>query len=73
MPPKTDRRPIRVYKLQCDVEKEDKEIELGAHLIRIVKRKALRRVAHVISSVSPSIVTLISVISNWQYISLSAN
>jgi len=46
MPPKTDRQPIRVYKLQCDVEKrKTKEIDLGAHLMRIIIRKALRRVA----------------------------
>ena len=46
MPPKTDPRPIRVYKRQCDVEKrKTKEIDLGAHLMRIIIRKALRRVA----------------------------
>ena len=38
--------PIRVYKLQCEVEKrKTKEIDLGAHLMRIIIRKALRRVA----------------------------
>jgi len=72
-PPKTDPRPIRVYKLQCDVEKrKTKEIDLGAHLMRIIIRKALRRVA-LVYLVCRQFVTLTSVISNWQYISLSAN
>ena len=72
-PPKTDPRPIRVYKLQCDVEKrKTKEIDLGAHLMRIIKGTPKSRPCLPHLSLR-QFVTLTSVISNWQYISLSAN
>ena len=48
--------PIRVYKLQCEVEKrKTKEIDLGAHLMRIIIRTRSEESPLFISSVSPSV------------------